>query len=548
VLQHAARHHGGMPASRPDENSASALSARSALLRTEAHFGDRLIRCYAQRPANLDAMLSPMLDRGGDALALVCGTHRISYRELNEAGRRTATGLAQAGLRGGERLALYTGNCVEFVIAALAAWRLGAIVVPINTRNSRDELAYMLGQCKAAMLIYEREFAARVPDTDALPDLRHCYATGGTAGPHAAFESLLLHAGDTPAAQPGEEDTAVILYTSGTTGHPKGAMLTHLNLVHSVLHFRQAMGLGAQERSLLAVPISHVTGLVAILLPMLHLGGTVVMLREFKAPDFLALAANEHITHTLVVPAIYNLLLRHPDFGNYDLSSWRVGGFGGAPMPEPTITELAARLPNLTPVNAYGATETTSPTTCMPLGLQAANLDSVGQVLPCADVRVMDDSGVEVAAGTAGELWIGGPMVVPGYWDNPEATKREFIAGYWKSGDIGSIDAQGFVRVFDRKKDMINRGGYKVYSAEVESVLVAHPDVLEAALIGVPDPVLGEKTHAHVVARGNVDAEAIRRHVAAALADYKIPDFVSLREEPLPRNPNGKVLKRLLRA
>jgi O-succinylbenzoic acid--CoA ligase len=138
-------------------------------------------------------------------------------------------------------------------------------------------------------------------------------------------------------------------------------------------------------------------------------------------------------------------------------------------------------------------------------------------------------------------------MVVPGYWDNPEATAKEFIAGYWKSGDIGSIDADGFVRVFDRKKDMINRGGYKVYSAEVESVLASHPQVLEAALVGVPDPVLGEKTHAHIVARGELDADSVRRHVAAHLADYKTPDFVSFRSDALPRNPNGKVLKRLLR-
>jgi len=516
-------------------------------LRVEAHYGTRLLRCFAERPANLNVLLAPMLCQRGDAPALVTATRCLSYRELGTASEKAATGLARDGLRAGERIALYTGNCVEFVITALAAWRLGAIVVPINTRNSRDELAYMLGQCQAAMLVYEGEYAARVPDAAALPALRRRYVIGAP-GPASSqgFDALLDGTGAAPSASINEEDPAVILYTSGTTGRPKGAVLTHLNLIHSVLHFRHAMALGHEERSLLAVPISHVTGLVAILLPMLHLGGTVVMLREFKAPDFLALAARERITHTLVVPAIYNLLLRHPEFDHHDLSAWRIGGFGGAPMPEPTITELAARLPNLTPVNAYGATETTSPATCMPLGLQAANLDSVGQVLPCADVRVMDDDGIEVPPGAPGELWIGGPMVVPGYWDNPEATAREFIAGYWKSGDIGSIDAQGYVRVFDRKKDMINRGGYKVYSAEVESVLVAHPAILEAALVGVPDPVLGEKTHAHIVAQGALDAEEVRRHVAATLADYKVPDFVSLRSEPLPRNPNGKVLKRLL--
>jgi O-succinylbenzoic acid--CoA ligase len=199
-------------------------------------------------------------------------------------------------------------------------------------------------------------------------------------------------------------------------------------------------------------------------------------------------------------------------------------------------------------MNAYGATETTSPTTIMPMGLQAAHLDSVGVVVPCGDVRVMDDVGREVAPGETGEIWIAGPMVVPGYWDNPEATAREFERGYWKSGDLGSIDARGFVRVFDRKKDLINRGGYKVYSAEVESVLSLHPAVVESALVAVPDPVLGEKARAIVVARDAAcDAAALRAHCAQHLADYKVPDFFTFRSEPLPRNANGKLLKRALR-
>ena len=245
--------------------------------------------------------------------------------------------------------------------------------------------------------------------------------------------------------------------------------------------------------------------------------GCVITLREFKARAFLELAARERMTHTLVVPAIYNLCLRDPEFDRFDLSAWRIGGFGGASMPEGTIRALAEKLPGLTLMNAYGATETTSPTTIMPMGLQAAHLDSVGVVVPCGDVRVMDDAGREVAPGETGEIWIAGPMVVPGYWDNPEATAREFERGYWKSGDLGSIDARGFVRVFDRKKDLINRGGYKVYSAEVESVLSLHPAVVESALIAVPDPVLGEKARAIVVARdAGCDADGASGTLRAA--------------------------------
>jgi acyl-CoA synthetase (AMP-forming)/AMP-acid ligase II len=325
-------------------------------------------------------------------------------------------------------------------------------------------------------------------------------------------------------------------------------MLTQLNLVHSALHYQHCLQLGAGERALLAVPASHVTGLVAIILAMLRVGGCVLMLRDFKARAFLELASRERMTFTLVVPAIYNLCLREPDFEQFDLSRWRIGGFGGAPMPEGSIRALAQKLPQLLLVNAYGATETSSPATIMPPGGQAAHLDSVGAVLPCAELRVMDDEGREVPPGAEGEIWIAGPMVVPGYWDNAAATLNEFCGGYWKSGDIGSIDAHGYVRIFDRKKDLINRGGYKVFCAEVENVLSLHPAVIESALIARADPVLGEKSHAFILRSDPACSEdELRAHCARHLADYKLPDFITFVEQPLPRNANGKLLKRALR-
>ncbi len=351
------------------------------------------------------------------------------------------------------------------------------------------------------------------------------------------------------AAAPPETDTAVILYTSGTTGRPKGAMLTHLSIAHSVLHYEAGMRLGPDDRSALAVPASHVTGLIAIIAAMWHVGGTVVVVPEFKAEPFVQLLARERISHTLLVPAMYRLCLMSEAFAREDLSRWRVGGYGGAPMPEATIAALAERLPRLTLLNAYGATETTSPATLMPHGPAEGRADSVGVPLPCADIRVMDDAGHELPPGETGELWIGGPMVVPGYWANAEATAASFTAGYWHSGDLGSVDAEGYVRIFDRKKDMLNRGGYKVYSVEVENALMAWPGVVEAAVIGVPCPVLGERVHAVVHAPGVVpDDAALRAHCAALLADYKVPETIAWRSEPLPRNANGKVMKRLLRA
>ncbi len=530
-------------------------------MRGEVHFG-RAMRCFEERPANLNALFAHTLARSAASEALVCGDARVSYAELDARVARIAARLAQDGVAAGERIAIYCANEPEFVYALLAAFRLGAVAVPVNVREQLPELAYVLNQCQARTLVFDADLAERIPPPEAVPHLARRYAVGaGTvdAGGQAAaaqaqnqaqpFSRLLAPCAHAIAtAAPGEEETAVILYTSGTTGHPKGAMLTHLNLIHSVLHFEHCMQHGAGDRALLAVPASHVTGLVAIILSMFKVGGCVLMLRDFKARAFLELASRERMSFTLVVPAIYNLCLREPDFERYELSCWRVGGFGGAPMPEGTIRALAQKLPRLALVNAYGATECTSPATSMPLGRQADHLDSVGIALPCADLRVMDDEGQERARGEAGEIWIAGPMVIPGYWADEKATRREFCDGYWKSGDIGSIDAEGYVRVFDRKKDMINRGGYKVFCAEVENVLSLHPGVTESAVIARADPVLGEKTHAFVLRSDPACTEEdLRAHCARNLADYKLPDFITFVDLPLPRNANGKLLKRQLR-
>lgn len=517
--------------------------------REERHF-DRVVRCFSERPRNLDALFAATVARHGARTALIDGAHRHDFAKLDRVADRVAGHLHQLGVRRGDRIVLLLANEREFVYLLLAALRIGAIVVPVNVREQRPEITFIANQCGAKAIAFNASLADRVPAPADAPAAAVRLAVGGTAPGAVDFDALMdSHSPVAPRADAHEEETAVILYTSGTTGRPKGAVLTHFNLIHSCLHYRTCMRLGETDRSLLAVPASHVTGLAAILLPMFAVGGCVVLMREFKAHAFLELAARERMTHTLVVPAIYNLCLRDPDFERFDLFAWRIGGFGGAPMPEGTLRLLAEKLPGLTLMNAYGATETTSPTTIMPMGMQSTHLDSVGVVVPCGAVRVMDDDGREVPLGQPGELWIAGPMVVPGYWDNPAATAREFADGYWKSGDIGSIDAHGFVRVFDRKKDLVNRGGYKIHSAEVESVLSLHPAVVESALVAVPDPVLGEKAHAYVVALDPAcTAEVLRAHCARHLADYKVPDFFTLRAEPLPRNANGKLLKRRLRA
>ncbi len=514
-------------------------------MRTEALHGDRLVRCFTDRPAGLHAMFERSRVAWPEQDAIVCEGLRWSHAQAGAEADRLAAGFARAGVEAGERVLMLMGNRPEFLFVLLALQRLGAIAVPVGVREARPGLAYIAGQCGASTIVFDDALAARVPDAAEAPALARRFATSGLAalGTDRASDT------PTPApATPHETETAVILYTSGTTGRPKGAMLTHLSIAHSALHYEACMGLRAGDRSALAVPASHVTGLIAVIAAMWRVGGTVVVVPEFKAPAFVALMAAERVSHTLMVPAMYQLCLMSDAFAAADLSAWRIGGYGGAPMPVATIDALAQRLPALTLLNAYGATETTSPTTMMPAGLTRAHLDSVGVALPAAEIRVMDDAGREVPSGETGELWIGGPMVVPGYWADPAATAAAFTAGYWHSGDLGSVDAQGFVRIVDRKKDMLNRGGFKIYSVEVENVLMGWPGVVEAAVVGVPCPVLGERVHAVVHAPGAApDSEALRSHCAQRLADYKVPETIIWSAEPLPRNANGKLMKRLLR-
>ena len=549
--------------------------------RTETHFGDRVLRCFVDRPPSLYAMLARAVARYPDQEAIACGEQRWAYRELNDEVNRVAAGLTAQGVRTGERVVMFIGNRPEFVSVLFALQKIGAIAVPVGTREQGPGLGFILQQCGAAAIVLDQSLLPRLSDAGTIASLRLCIVIdedGQSTNPsiNQSDHQSTKQANDLPANQSpfasisnklqlvgletlqgqwsdpvdlNEEDCSCILYTSGTTGHPKGAMLTHFNIAHSVIHFAVTLKLGHQDRGVLAVPASHVTGLVALIALMVHVGGGLVIVPEFKAAPFVDLIAREKITYSVMVPAMYQLCLLQPAFLTADLSCWRVGGYGGAPMPVPTVQALADALPKLTLVNCYGSTETSSPSTIMPLGLSAIYHDSVGIAAPCAQIRVMNENGAPVAPGESGELWIGGPMVVPGYWDNPEATAKGFAEGCWRSGDVGSVDAQGLVRIFDRIKDMINRGGYKIYSVEVENTLMSLPGVVEAAVVGHPCPVLGERVHAYVYAPNRVfEVDTVRSHCAARLADYKVPEEIFFSDTPLPRNPNGKLLKRALRA
>lgn len=514
--------------------------------RDEAHFGDRVVRCFSERPLGMLEMLSQAVQRNPDGEALVCGEERLSYRELLGRSEQLAGGMARHGVVQGDRVALLLGNRIEFVLVLFAAARLGAISVPISTREQAPGLAYMLNHCGAKLVVHEPELGDLLPAPSEAPALRVRVAVGDCPGSET-FVSLLARDIPPPVVVR-EEDTAVIMYTSGTTGRPKGAMQTQLGIVHSSMHFQIAMKLGAADCSIAAVPLSHVTGLVALITTMVRAAGKLVIMPAFKAADFLLLAERERMTHSLMVPAMYNLCLLRPDFARHDLSHWRIGAYGGAPMPVATIQALAATVPSLMLMNCYGSTETTSPATLMPPGQTEAHNDTVGMPLACADLLVMDADGRQLPPDTLGEIWIRGPMTVKGYWDNLVGTAAAFTAGYWHSGDIGSIDAQGYVKVVDRMKDMINRGGYKIYTIEVENVLYQHPAVQECAVVSKPCPVLGERVHAFVALKAQASDAQLRDFCASRLSDYKVPESFTLGDTPLPRNANGKLVKQEMRA
>ncbi len=514
-------------------------------IRSERHFGDRVVRCFTGRLDDTYAALERAASRSGDADAIVFGDLRISYAELLAEVGRVASGLRGLGLGAGDRVMLQVGNRPEFAVVLYAALKIGAIAVPVDIRLRAAEIAYIATNCEAALLVHEDRLASEVPAPSALPLGCRTLSVSPAA---LLFPDIASGRDEDRHRGGGEEDPALIVFTSGTTGRPKGAILTHLNVEHSCQHFHRNIGITAADRIGVVTPITHVTGLIMGIIGALHAGAALLLLETFRAPAFIEMAARERMTQTVMVPAMYSLCLLDESFAKADLSAWRVGNYGGAPMPEGVIAQLAERLPHLKLVNGYGASETCSPAAMLRPGEGVERASSVGRPLHCVDILIMDEEGREVPRGEAGEIWIAGPMVSPGYWRNPEATALGFVGGYWRSGDIGSMDAEGFLRVHDRIKDVVNRGGYKIYSAEVENVLSRFEGVVESAVVGRQCPVLGERVHAFVsVSSTAVTAEALRAFCAGLLADYKVPETFTVTTDRLPRSANGKLEKRQLR-
>ena len=497
--------------------------------------------------ANVGGLLLRSAERWPEADALVEDETVLTHAQTVAAAGRVARRLRDRGVRPGDRIALAMPNGTEYALAYYGVQLAGAVAVLVNTRFAPPEIEHVLADSGASFVVTDPELAPRVPPVCPHWEVGELIASGLSDAPPLAAELPGLSAAST--------DVANILYTSGTTGRPKGAMQTHGNLVFNAGTVASVFGVTAQDRTLVVAPMFHATGIVSQLVGFGAHGAARVFLPRFRPADMREALIVHRISVFAGVTAMIQLMLADPAFDPADLPALRTVCFGGAPVAEAFLASAVEAMPNVTFANVWGLTEATSIVTC------AAGPDwrkrpwSVGRPVPEVEVAV----DVAPGGGAVGELCVRGPVVTAGYWNRPQATAETFGAqvpgvpggsgtgGWLRTGDVGRIDADGYVQVLDRLKDMIIRGGENIYSLEVESVLARHPSIVEVAVVGAPDAVFGERVRAVAVLRPGrlLSVEALRSWAGAWLADYKLPaELVTVDE--LPRNANGKVLKKQL--
>jgi long-chain acyl-CoA synthetase len=526
---------------------------------------------YKQRMHSLRELIAQNALRG-DVDWVVQEERRLTYGEHDRLARALAASLAELGVGRGDRVALVSANMPEWVITFWAAAILGATLVPLNAWWKAEELEFGLQDSESKVLIADaRRLASLV---DRLPELRaleHVFVIEDSvdvAHPVRRF-SELLGSGDAPMPESpiDEDDLLAICYTSGTTGQPKGATLTHRQTLANleniiVMGIASAMrgdappeaDTSVQSASLLVVPLFHVTGCLSTMMLNYATGGKLVLMPVGRFDPDVAMATIEREKVTAIggVPTIMWRILESPNLEKYDLSSVKRASYGGAPAAPELVERIEKVFPHMrkTLTTAYGLTETASVATAHGGDDYFAHPGSVGRAAPTVELRVVDDAGHDAPVGERGEIWIKGPTVMNrGYWRRPDANAASLTDGWFHTGDIGYLDADGFLFLVDRAKDMIIRAGENVYCVEIEHVLFDHPDVIDAAVVGVPHKTLGEEVKAVVQLRegASLSEEELRAFCRKHLADFKVPEYVEFRSSPLPRNPAGKVLKNELR-
>lgn len=535
------------------------------------------VRTWKNAPSSLREAFLVGRSHGAKTF-LVHEDERVSFEAFGRAVAALADEFVRRGVQKGDRVAIAMRNLPEWAVAFYAAAVVGAIATPLNAWWTGDELGYALADSAAKILVADEERWLRIRQAGASPATLHSvYVTRAEPSEDLAFavqlETVIGPSGawstlaDVPLPEVtlSPEDPATILYTSGTTGRPKGALGSHRNILTTVvtgafIAARTALREGEalappapdapQRALLLAVPLFHVIGCHATLAPALYGGAKLVMMRKWDPESALRLIEAERITDAGGVPTMALQLLEHPTREQYDLSSLASLSYGGAPSGQDLVSDIRRRLPSARPVTGWGMTESSGGVFAQ-MGLDCVRRPaSCGAPIPICDVKIVDPDGVELEPGLVGELLVRGPNVVQGYWKQPAATAETFQHGWLRSGDLARRDAEGFLFIVDRLKDVIIRGGENIYSVEVENVLQEHRAVAEAALVAIPHPLLGEEPAAVVHLRVGVSAtpEELRLFVAERLAAFKVPVRIEISSDPLPRNSVGKIVKPQLRA
>jgi long-chain acyl-CoA synthetase len=528
-------------------------------------------RVWKNAPPNLSFLVR--LSRAhGDRTATIFEAERISWEAQYRAIVAFAAELGRLGIAKGDRVAIAMANLPEWPVAFFAATALGAIAVPLNAWWTGAELEFGLADSGAKLLVADSSRWQRIePHRSALPELEHVIVSRSAEPPAggARLEDFIgtpdrwggLPGAELPDVPIEPDDEAAILYTSGTTGRPKGALHTHRNFTTNILSVAYSNARAALRRgeappepqprtALMVIPLFHCTALSAMLMGTMVAGHTLVFMRKWDPLEAMAIIERERVQMTGGVPTIAWQLLEHPERSRFDLSSLETISYGGAPAAPELVRKIREEFGAL-PGNGWGMTETTATVTSH-VGEDYLNRpDSAGPPVPIADLKIMSPDGADaLAAGEVGELWARGPQIVKGYWNNPEATAATFVDGWVRTGDLARLDEEGFLYIVDRARDMVIRGGENIYSIEVENVLFDHPAVTDAALIGLPHRTLGEEPAAvvHLAPGASATEEELKAWVRERLAVFKTPVRIAFLPHPLPRNANGKILKSELRA
>jgi len=546
------------------QEAAAQLTAPGARFETERiTVGGVELTAFKHAPPSLRELFASARERG-DQTFLVYEDERWSFADtMRQVDALGATLVERYGVRKGDRVAIGMRNYPEWIVSFAAILSVGAVSVSLNAWWTEDELDYALEDCGATVLVADRERAARSRRSAGRLGFRTIVVRGGEDVLDGVdrWEDVVAPGAPLPDVEIGPDDDATILYTSGTTGRPKGAVSTHRAVVQALMGFgcrtaidrllnpRPAADDAEPPVFILIVPLFHVTGCVPVLLSCFSAGLKLVIMYKWDPERALELIERERVTNFVGVPTQSWDLLESPRFAEFDTSSLRSVGGGGAPAPPELVKRVASSFAKGGPSIGYGMTETNAYGPGNNGADYTSHPTSTGRSTPILEIDVRDAENRSVPIGERGEIWFKGPNLIRGYWNRPEATAETIVDGWLRTGDIGRIDEDDFVYVEDRAKDMVLRGGENVYCAEVEAAIYEHPGVYEAAVFGIPHERLGEEVAAVVFPRAGheVTVEQLQNHVAERLASFKVPSRILLRTSPLPRNPAGKILKRDLR-